>query len=313
MTEFKVSIIIPVYNAEKYLKKAVDSALMQEETGEVILIEDKSLDNSLKVCEELAKAYTSVHLYQHSDKMNHGAGATRNLGISKAEFDYIGFLDADDYYLPGRFNKDREIFEKQQVDGVYNALGTDYYEEVNNAVIPRDFLTTVKEGIAPDKLFYSLLKGKSGSLHLDTTTVKRKVFEKAGMFDPELRLGQDYHFWIKLTALCRLAAGVIDKPVAMRGVHLQNRMTSPERLNYYKPIVYYKLFQWSLENKLPVNKRRILWKMYYLTNIDQVPRKAVQRLHDAVGQLVKYPFLAGYKFYYKSFPLLSRFINSQEQ
>ena len=99
----KVSVIIPVFNAEKFIRKAVESVLDQSETGEILLIEDTSPDNSLKICQELEEKHDRVRLLRHDDLLNHGAGATRNLGIRNAKFDYVAFLDADDFYLKGRF------------------------------------------------------------------------------------------------------------------------------------------------------------------------------------------------------------------
>ena len=66
MCDFKVSVIIPVYNAEKYIRKAVESALMQQETGEVILVEDKSLDNAFIICKQLVDENPDrVRLFRH--------------------------------------------------------------------------------------------------------------------------------------------------------------------------------------------------------------------------------------------------------
>ena len=96
----KISVIIPVYNAGKYVKSAVESALMQDETKGVILVEDGSPDNSLQVCRELAEKHEAVTLYRHPDHQNHGAGESRNFGIEKAACDYIAFLDADDLWKP---------------------------------------------------------------------------------------------------------------------------------------------------------------------------------------------------------------------
>ncbi len=91
----KISIIIPVYNAEKYLERAVKSALNQSETGEVILVEDDSPDNALELCMNLEEEYERVKLFRHPDGKNHGAGASRNLGIEKSDFDFIAFFDVD--------------------------------------------------------------------------------------------------------------------------------------------------------------------------------------------------------------------------
>ena len=83
---FTISVIIPVYNAERYLERAVASALEQPQTGEVILIEDCSPDGSLAICEKLAAAHPDkVRLLRHPDGKNHGAGPTRNLGIRAAQ------------------------------------------------------------------------------------------------------------------------------------------------------------------------------------------------------------------------------------
>ncbi|PIY03241.1 MAG: glycosyltransferase family 2 protein, partial [Bacteroidetes bacterium CG_4_10_14_3_um_filter_31_20] len=74
----------------------------QPETSEVILIEDGSPDNGLDVCTSLAKKYSKVRLYRHENGENKGASASRNLGIRKANYPYVAFLDADDFYLPNR-------------------------------------------------------------------------------------------------------------------------------------------------------------------------------------------------------------------
>ena len=66
----QISVIIPVYNAAKYITQAVESALSQPETAEVLLIEDGSPDNSLEVCQDLEKKYSKVKLLRHPDGEN---------------------------------------------------------------------------------------------------------------------------------------------------------------------------------------------------------------------------------------------------
>ncbi len=100
----QVSIIIPVYNAAAYVREAVESALIQPETGEILLIEDNSPDDSLRICQELAAKYDKVKLLRHPNGENRGPGASRNLGMRNARSPILAFLDADDYYLPGRFS-----------------------------------------------------------------------------------------------------------------------------------------------------------------------------------------------------------------
>jgi len=85
-----VSVIIPVYNAEAFVRQAVESALMQQETGEVILIEDASPDNSLALCRQTAGPHDCVTLPRFWERQNHGAGVGRSQGLRGAK----RFLDS---------------------------------------------------------------------------------------------------------------------------------------------------------------------------------------------------------------------------
>src|SRR5690606_16621737 len=98
MEKVNISVIIHVYNAEKYLEKAVKSALKFDVVTEVILVEDRSPDNAYQICKDLASSNDRVKLYTHPNNENRGAGASRNLGLEKAIGNYIAFLDADDFY-----------------------------------------------------------------------------------------------------------------------------------------------------------------------------------------------------------------------
>ncbi|MFR6245818.1 MAG: glycosyltransferase family 2 protein [Romboutsia timonensis] len=95
MDEKLVSIIIPIYNSEKYLKKCIDSILEQKYNNlEIILINDGSTDNSGKICDRLAiedKRIKVIH------KLNEGVSIARNKGLEMAKGEYIFFIDSDDY------------------------------------------------------------------------------------------------------------------------------------------------------------------------------------------------------------------------
>lgn len=94
MQEKKVSIIIPVYNAEKYLKRSINSILNQTYKNiELILVDDGSKDNSFKICEEFAKSYKNI-IAIHQE--NGGVSSARNAGLNCATGEYIEFVDADD-------------------------------------------------------------------------------------------------------------------------------------------------------------------------------------------------------------------------
>ena len=266
---FQVSVIIPVYNAEKYVRKAAESAAVLEEVGEIILIEDNSPDNSFAVCRQIENEYDKVILFQHPDKGNHGAGASRNLGIKKASYRYIAFLDADDYYLPNRFKKDKEILlEHDDIDGIYNAIGIHYYSEIGRKAYldgGHPELLTVSGPVPPDELIFVLLWSHpdyQGAFHTNTVTVRKQLFDKAGFFNTELRLQQDMHMWYRMAAVGRLAPGNIEEPVAIRGVHDHNRMTNGLEQEKYHAHWWADLHSWF--KKYAVDRRVIeIFKQRY--------------------------------------------------
>ena len=93
-----VSIIVPVYNAEQYLRRCVDSILNQEYTDfEVFLVNDGSTDSSGDICEEYGNKDTRVIVIQ---KENTGVSDSRNLALDRARGKYLQFLDSDDWITP---------------------------------------------------------------------------------------------------------------------------------------------------------------------------------------------------------------------
>jgi len=245
----KISVIIPVYNAAAFLKKAVESALQFEEVSEVILAEDASTDASLVLCKQLAQENKRVILFQHQDKGNHGAAETRNLGIKRSTSDFIAFLDADDYYLPNRFNAEKTLFNNEKIEGIFGALQTEFITEKGKAEFQEKFknneLTTVQYQAEGNDIFEGLLglsrKTFGSFFHLNTLTIRRSSLIKYNLFfNKDLRVHQDSDFIIKLAYHCHLKTGIIDKAIAIRGVHDDNRIT---KIKQYSPKFYSNQFQ----------------------------------------------------------------------
>lgn len=227
----KISVIIPVYNAEKFVTNAVESALQFDEVFEVILVEDKSPDNALEVCKTLAKKHEKVKLFQHPDKGNHGAGASRNVGMSNATGDFIAFLDADDFFLPNRFDAERELFKNPDVDGVYGAIGVHYWSEKAKEQyfnIYQDKLTTVYKNHPAKDVFPGLIgmRGSFGLFSIDALTIRKSALDKMdALMKTDLKLHQDTDFLMRLAFYTKLYPGILDQPVAVRGVHESNRIS----------------------------------------------------------------------------------------
>lgn len=257
----KISVIIPVFNAAEYVQQAVESALAQPETGEVILVEDYSSDNSLAVCQKLAAYCPNVQLFLHPDKKNHGAAASRNLAIANSTCKYIAFLDADDFFLPGRFTMAKELFNADStVDGVYEALG----EYVENAAARERWiaahrsigrLTTMTVRVPPDQLYKLLIPGRYGYFNLDSTTVKRSVFDITGPLNERLNLHADTDICWKMAAKTRLVPGRLDEPVAIRRIHEHNSISAPR-----SQVDVYRLWNQLMKEAWYWGKRNLTYK-----------------------------------------------------
>jgi glycosyltransferase involved in cell wall biosynthesis len=256
--EFIVSVITPVYNAAEFVTRAVESALAQPETGEVLLIEDNSPDDSLRVCRELAEKHEKVRLLRHPDGGNHGAGASRNMGMQNAQFDYIGFVDADNFYLSNRFSMTKNVYiENPDCEGVYEAIGIHVENEKalerwqSSGRNPIDKLVTMTQEVPPEILGLTLIRGTYGGLTLDGLVLRKSILQRSGLQEPGLRLHQDTEFIIRCALVSRMYAGSLNKPVAMEGVHERNRFSAPRSLarEYKNHMAYWmSLYHWVKEN-----------------------------------------------------------------
>lgn len=112
MNEIKVSVIVPIYNTEKFLRKCIESIVNQTlQEIEIILINDGSTDNSHNICIEYAEKYSQKIKYINNK--NIGCSATRNLGIELARGEYIAFVDSDDYIEKEMY---KEMYDKAKKD-----------------------------------------------------------------------------------------------------------------------------------------------------------------------------------------------------
>ncbi len=258
----EISVVIPVYNARKYVESAVESALQQPETAEVILVEDNSPDNALEICQRREGKDPGVHLFRHGEGKNHGAGESRNLGIKNARCDYIAFLDADDYYVENRFARSAEILGNDPtIDGVYEAVGADFENEEAKCryfTTHADEIATVDRKVPPQELFRYLLVGGAGYIHLNGLVIKKSGLFKVGLL-PRLRLHQDMILCMKLAAMLKLVDGDIIHPVAFRRLHLENRITNPKTdFSGTRFEAYRDLLRWSREVNLPRDKLHLV-------------------------------------------------------
>nr|WP_302600007.1 glycosyltransferase [uncultured Cellulosilyticum sp.] len=128
-----ISIIVPIYNAEQYLEKCIDSILNQTyQKLEVILVNDGSKDNSLEICKQYAARDSRVVVI---DKKNAGVALARNTGLKVATGKYIGFVDPDDWLEPNMYEKLYEGLKKSP----YPICLCNYYKDTKKRSSPKCF------------------------------------------------------------------------------------------------------------------------------------------------------------------------------
>ena len=193
MSEPLVSIIIPVYNGEKYVREAIDSALAQNYGNiEVIVCNDGSKDST----DEIVRSYGDRVKY--ISKENGGVATALNTAIENATGKYVSWLSHDDLFMPNKIQWMMDALKKE-----------DYPEDVvlfSNFIV-RD-ITNDEEYVWKRNLEDEIYKNSTnrinilkllfkGEIHGCSLLIPREAFHNAGFFDPELLTTQDYHLWYK--------------------------------------------------------------------------------------------------------------------
>lgn len=246
----KVSVIIPVYNAAAYLDRCITSALNQKQTYEVLLIDDRSTDGSIEKCHFWANNNYKVKLFKNTGPK--GAGAARNLGVQKAIGDYIAFLDADDYYLDGRFNFDEKAFSAHSdIVAVANSLKIDTNGQQKIVKVNGIYWEGEIFGYRPSNEIINPYKCNRGNNILITAlTIKRKVFETLENFDTSLIQHEDSDFIHRLIFKHKVLSGIFEKPKVIYNLHENNSTYNTTDAIYFGRTFKKKILKFSIQNKL---------------------------------------------------------------
>jgi glycosyltransferase involved in cell wall biosynthesis len=263
--QLNLSVIIPVYNCERFIAKAIESSLMQPEVTEVVVVVDGSQDKSLAICQALQSQDNRVKIFQHPNGDNKGRSASRNLALQKATGNYIAFLDADDYYLENRFTNDFKLFQSDEnCDGIYNAVGFHYYRAIRNEDSDENKLDIISCKVTPENLFDVLWYGKHGHFHIDGFTVKTNVFKVAGLFNESLFVSEDTDLLWKIAIKFCLVPGIVDRALAKRGIHETNVFNRPDLYKIYTFKMYESLLYWSSKHKVSYDVKDLILKRIWI-------------------------------------------------
>ncbi len=201
----KVSVVIPAYNAERFVAKAIDSVLNQTYRDyEIIVVDDGSTDNTL----EVLKSYGDKVRYVRQS--NKGASAARNTGIRHANGKYIAFLDADDVWFSQKLEKQVKVLDERPEFGlVYSNVE---FPSRQNGVVQTQFdLKRPYSGKILSKLIVM------NAIPTSTVVARKECFEKVGLFDESLVASEDHDMWIRIAT--RYDATYLEDPLMMNGLH----------------------------------------------------------------------------------------------
>ena len=279
----KVSVIVPVFNSEQYLKQCVDSILAQSYPDfEVLLIDDGSTDNSSDICDEYDaqdNRIRAIHI------LNQGVSHARNVGIEIACGQYITFVDSDDYISPNflasavnRMESDDQLDFIQFSIERFDAAGPFYIEDSPDATL------TLKDFIEYDEF--------RGSTCI--SLMKTQIIKSIGLsFNTDLKLGEDQAFLYEYISNCRKCSKVSDICYHYRSNSLSaTNNPSPDALVnsilFFKSYKYKDLFAKRIEtllfnltfqlvilSSMPVKDIYVLCKDIDFSNVSHNDRKLV--------------------------------------
>lgn len=194
-----VSVIIPTFNAEGFVRRAIRSALAQDGLGELILVDDCSTDGTIAVLEVEAASDQRVRIVRLSTNL--GPSGARNAGLEAARYDWIAMLDADDAFVSDRLTRLVSFARETGADVVADDLA--YYDAQANRVTGRglraDEVIPSRDLTLRDFLAHNLADGRDIDWGLLKPVIRRSLLVKTGLrYDRTIRHGEDFRFAVDL-------------------------------------------------------------------------------------------------------------------
>jgi glycosyltransferase involved in cell wall biosynthesis len=227
------SVIIPLYNKAPYIEKAIQSVLAQTcQEFELIVVDDGSTDNSLKIVRRHESAQVQI-----IEQQNAGVSTARNNGVKLAKYDYIAFLDADDWWDIHFLEEMKNLITEFPEAAL---CASSYFRVKHGKNIP------AKVGIPSgfERGYFDYCKVYATSIWMPVTSIsvvlKKEVFNEMQGFKPTLKLGEDFDLWLRIALKYKVA--FLNKPLAYynQDVELQNRAVG----RLHKPEIH---ILWNLD------------------------------------------------------------------
>ena len=255
-----ISIIIPIYNAENYIGKTIESFINQSfKNFELIMVNDGSKDDSVKIAKK--KLEKSNLQYKLIDQENMGVSGARNTGIEEVNGDYILFFDDDDFIKDNYFNNIVEVIKKKDLDALF--WGYDVSDEDGNIFRKYEQVYSYIDGILPGKkVVEKLLKGEL-NIRIGSCLFNKKIILNNNFrFIKNIRYGEDQEFHTRVLLKCERVASIKEsKMVYLKRKNSASYEIAPYRLDALKA---YEILLRDLKKQDEYKKAYNLLKHYYI-------------------------------------------------
>lgn len=204
--ESLVSVIIPFFNAKRFVQEAIESVLAQTyKEWELLLVDDGSTDRGSSIAlSYVEKEPTRIRYFEHEGHENRGLSASRNLGIRNAKGEYIAFLDADDVWLPRKLQEQVGILASFPEAAIVYQTGQVWYGWTgNSADIRRDYMqdlsVPVNTLVKPPRLVGLFLRSEGTVPSIASILARRRIVRHVGGFEDAFRgMYEDQVFLFKI-------------------------------------------------------------------------------------------------------------------
>jgi glycosyltransferase involved in cell wall biosynthesis len=281
----KVSVIIPVYNGERFIAQAVNSVLGQTfRDFELIVVDDGSTDRTPDILKKYGSRLTYI------GQPNRERSAARNTGIRHSEGEYLAFLDADDLCLPERLQRQVEILDQFPEVGLVHGWTYFIDETGQKATIgKKEMLSSLESGA---RVFESLLF--KNVIASPTVMIRRSCIDTVGFFDESLTYVEDWDMWLRIAIQYHVA--LIPEPLACYRINSENLLEAWRR--YDVPRGRMRVVQKacsSLKGRpdLWVLKRRALLYSYWWSAVTSYRMGYISQARKySLNALLRFPILA---------------------
>lgn len=277
-SSYSVDVVIPAYNAGKYITQTLQSVAAQDANiASIIVVNDGSTDDTPERVLEFAKLNSHLNIVL-INQSNAGLSAARNAGINQSQADYIALLDADDLWQPNKISSQIELLKRrpQPLLGVVYC-GYQLIDEIGQVIStnPKDIVSPALRG----NVYQSLLKGNFISGSGSSALIKRTVFNTVGLFDEQLKACEDWDMWLRIAKQYQF--DFVDAKLVLIRVHPHNMQKDTMRMLSAELMVLNKFTEQGQGNPF------LLWKMRtYLFN-KRIPAQAISGFEQCSPTLKK--------------------------